>query len=294
MRRGALFLLLIALLQAQPVTLHAVDADLRNYLETHCFDCHDATAKKGGLDLESLPIQLDAREPFEKWALVHDRIAAGEMPPKSRKMRPSEEENTAALKLLDHRLHEADAALVAKTGRALYRRLTALEYENALRDLLHLPGLRLKHLLPEDERRHGYNKIGQALDLSNVHLNQFMDAADLALTAAIATRSTPPPVLRKRFGGASGTENWNWLARGDAVLLKDKQFDPLLPLPAPDQDLWGAKGSAEVKRRNESLGNQLRDYQGAIGYFTGPIERTFSMTMQFSPVHAGTDRKSVV
>ena len=99
-------------------------------------------------------------------------------------------------KMLDDRLHEADAAHIAKTGRALFRRLSAQEYENALRDLLHLPGLRIKHLLPEDERRHGYNKIGQALDLSNVHLSQFMDAADLALTSAIATRSTPPPVLR--------------------------------------------------------------------------------------------------
>jgi hypothetical protein len=290
MRRSAFSLLLGALLHTHPATLYAADSDLRGYLETHCFDCHDATTKKGGLDLEALPMQFEAHAPFEKWALVHDRIAAGEMPPKSRRERPSEKENTDALKLLDNRLHDADAARVAKKGRALYRRLTALEYENALRDLLHLPGLRIKHLLPEDERRHGYNKIGQALDLSNVHLNQFMDAADLALTSAIATRSTPPPVLRKRFGGASGTENWNWVARGDAVLLEDKQFDPLLPLPAPDQDLWGAKGSAEVKRRNEALGTKLRDYQGAIGYFTGPVERTFSITMQFSPVYAGKYR----
>ena len=271
-------------------TLSLAEADLRGYLETHCFDCHDSTTKKGGLDLESLPFQLDARGGFDKWAQVHDRIAAGEMPPISRRERPSEMESAGALKVLDGRLHDSDATRIAKTGRALFRRLSAQEYENALRDLLHLPGLRIKQLLPEDEHRHGYNKIGQALDLSNVHLNQFMDAADFALTSAIATRSTPPPVLRKRYGGASGSENWNWVARGDAVLLKDKQFDPLLPLPAPDKDLWGAKGSAEVKRRNEALGSKLREYEGAIGYFTGPSERTFSMTMQFSPVYAGTYR----
>ena len=271
-------------------TLSLAEADLRGYLETHCFDCHDSTTKKGGLDLESLPFQFDARGRFDKWAQVHDRIAAGEMPPISRRERPSEMESAGALKVLDGRLHDSDATRIAKTGRALFRRLSAQEYENALRDLLHLPGLRIKQLLPEDEHRHGYNKIGQALDLSNVHLNQFMDAADFALTSAIATRSTPPPVLRKRYGGASGSENWNWVARGDAVLLKDKQFDPLLPLPAPDKDLWGAKGSAEVKRRNEALGSKLREYQGAIGYFTGPSERTFSMTMQFSPVYAGTYR----
>ena len=290
MNRSPFLLLITSLLSAFSGLLIAADADLRGYLEAHCFDCHDSTTKKGGLDLEALPIHLDARERFDKWALVHDRIAAGEMPPKSRRERPSEKENVDTLKLLDDRLHDADAARIAKTGRSLYRRLSAQEYENALRDLLHLPGLRIKHLLPEDERRHGYDKIGQALDLSNVHLSQFMDAADIALTAAIATRSAPPPVLRKRYNGTSGSETWNWVARGDAVLLKEKQFDPLLPLPAPDQDLWGAKGSADVKRRSESLGTQLREYQGAIGYFTGPVERTFNLSLQFSPVYAGRYR----
>ncbi len=271
-------------------TLTGADTGLRSYLETHCFDCHDSTSKKGGLNLETLPMQFDVTEHFDVWAKAHDRIAAGEMPPKSRRDRPSEKENADALMLLDNSLHKADAARVAKTGRALFRRLSAQEYENALCDLLHLPGLRIKHLLPEDERRHGYNKIGQALDLSNVHLSQFMDAADLALTAAIATRSTPPPVLRKRYGGTSGTENWNWVARGDAVLLKGKAFDPLLPLPTADDNLWGAPGDDLRKERNTLLGTKLRDYEGAIGYFTGPIERTFSMTMQFSPVHAGKYR----
>jgi Protein of unknown function (DUF1592)/Protein of unknown function (DUF1588)/Protein of unknown function (DUF1585)/Protein of unknown function (DUF1587)/Protein of unknown function (DUF1595)/Planctomycete cytochrome C len=290
MRRSICPLLLATILPFLPATLTAADADLRGYLETHCFDCHDAATKKGGLDLEALPMQFDIGERFEKWAQVHDRIAAGEMPPKSRKVRPSEKENADALTRLDDQLHDADAAFVAKTGRALFRRLTAQEYENALRDLLHLPGLRVKHLQPEDERRHGYNKIGQALDLSNVHLNQLMDAADLALTAAIATRSTPPPLRRERYLAASGTEMWNWVARGDAVLLKDKAFDPLLPLPAANENLWGAPGDDLRKQRSTTLGTRLRDYPHAIGFFTGPFERTFSQTLQWSPVYAGQYR----
>ena len=84
MRRSIYPLLLATILPFLPATLHAADADLRGYLEAHCFDCHDAATKKGGLDLEALPMQLDAGERFEKWAQVHDRIAAGEMPPKSR------------------------------------------------------------------------------------------------------------------------------------------------------------------------------------------------------------------
>jgi hypothetical protein len=37
-------------------TLSRACADLHGYLETHCFDCHDSTTKKGGLDLEALPV----------------------------------------------------------------------------------------------------------------------------------------------------------------------------------------------------------------------------------------------
>jgi len=290
MMRRALPVILGALFLTLPVHVPAADSPLRGYLETHCFECHDATAKKGGLDLEALPLELGTSERFNAWELVHDRIAAGEMPPKSRKGRPSATESAEALKLLDDKLHQVDAARVANNGRALYRRMNAQEFENAMRDLLHLPGLRLKHLLPEDERRHGYNKIGQALALSNVHLNQFMDAADLALTAATATRSTPPPVLRKRYGAAEGSESWGWVGRGDAVLLKDKQFDPVLPLPEPEESLWGKEGDANIKRRRKLLGNQLREYPHAVGYFTGPVERTFSTSLQFAPVYAGTYR----
>ena len=208
MRYGVGPLLVRALFFSFVATLSAAADDLRGYLEKHCFDCHDSTTKKGGLDLEALPTHLGAREPFEKWALVHDRIAAAEMPPKSRRERPSERENKDALMLLDGRLHDADAGRIAQTGRALFRRLTTQEFENALRDLLHLPGLRIKQLLPEDEHRHGYSKIGQALDLSNVHLNQFMDAADFARLSPRAAHlrrfcvsAMARPVVRKPGDG---------------------------------------------------------------------------------------------
>jgi hypothetical protein len=288
MRRGVSPVFLYTLLLTLPALLIAAEPELRGYLETHCFDCHDSTTKKGGLDLEASSMQLDAREQFEKWAHVHDRITAGEMPPKSRKVRPSEKETSDVLKLLDDRLHDADATRIAKTGRALIRRLTTQEFENALRDLLHLRGLRIKELLPEDERRHGYNKIGQALNLSNVHLSQFMDAAEVALTAAIATRSTPPPVRRVRFGGAAIPDAMTWMAHGSAVPLKDKQYDPVVPLPSPDDDL---NANHELKKsRYATLGKVLRDYPHAGGYFTGATHRPMIFSLEYAPIYAGDYR----
>lgn len=291
MRRRLFALLLgspLLALSAAPMAVAAAEADFRGFLENHCLECHDSSAKKGGLDLDTLPLEMDDPQRFRLWERVHDRVVAGEMPPKPNEP-PSAEETAPVLAFLDEKLHAADAAKVATTGRALYRRLTRQEYENSLRDLLHLPELRIKQLLPEDERRHGYDKIGQALDLSNVHLSQFMDAADFALTTAIATRSAPPPVLRKRFGAATGRETWGWIAKGSIVLLKNKQYDPVLPLPSPDDDIIGPGGEAFVNERMKQLG-KLKDYDGAAGFFTGAVHRPMFLSLQFAPIYAGTYR----
>jgi hypothetical protein len=69
-------------------------------------------------------------------------------------------------------------------------------------------------------------------------------------------------------------------------VLKDKGFDPLLPLPALDESLWGKEGEENLRRRREQLGQQLRDYPHSTGYFTGPMERTFVTSLQFVPLCA--------
>ena len=43
--------------------------------------------QKGDLNLESLGFELGQAESFEKWVLVHDKVEAGEMPPKKKRAR---------------------------------------------------------------------------------------------------------------------------------------------------------------------------------------------------------------
>ena len=94
---------------------------------------------------------------------------------------------------LDETLTQADARRIATSGRARMRRLTRTEYEHTLRDLLALPRLDIREMLPADGRVAGFEKIADGLDLSPVHLAAYAAAAERALDSAIATRSTPPP-----------------------------------------------------------------------------------------------------
>jgi mono/diheme cytochrome c family protein len=290
MRIRALFSLCIGcILPAGLPPAPVCGAELAPFLETHCLDCHDSTTKKGGLNLENLPWNPADRSHFETWVRVHDRIQSGEMPPIKRE-RPPEAQKQRLLSFLDQGLHTADARFVAQRGRSVYRRLTALELEHALKDLLALPDLRIKDMLPEDERRHGYNKISEALDLSNVHLAKYIEAFDAALSAATATRQTPPPVYRRRFYPASGTETWLPIARANAVLLTDKRFDARCPLPDPEKRIQNNNPvDLAYQREREQLVQslKLREFEGAVGFFSGPMDEDWRISLQFAPVHAG-------
>src|SRR4051812_4769384 len=52
------------------------------FFNRHCSDCHDATAKEGGLDLAALSRDLSDSETLRRWVRIYDRVFGGEMPPK--------------------------------------------------------------------------------------------------------------------------------------------------------------------------------------------------------------------
>src|SRR5260221_12557786 len=53
------------------------------FFKQHCSDCHDATAKEGGLVLAALSNDLSDAETLRRWVRVFDRVEGAEMPPKS-------------------------------------------------------------------------------------------------------------------------------------------------------------------------------------------------------------------
>lgn len=172
--------------------------DVHAFIETHCAECHDADTKKGGLDLNSLPFELQDPGDFSKWVKIDDRVARGEMPPK-KKARPGAKELKFFTNTLSSALLTADRARVAKEGRATERRLNRYEYEDTLRDLLSLPYLEVKSFLPEDTTAYGFNKVGDALDVSHVQMARYLSAAEYALRAAMAPQATQPETRTNRY-----------------------------------------------------------------------------------------------
>ncbi len=213
--------LVVAWIAANPLIAvgqenEALAKKLRPFLEVHCYTCHDQELKKGGLDLSALPIDFSTEEGMAKWVRIYDRVAKGEMPPNKRSAPPKEEKEPFLTALAEDltETHQAQKG-------AVLSRLNREEYENTLRDLLGVP-VELKELLPEDGSAHGFDTVGEALDLSPIHLRQYMKAADKALQAAV--RKEPQP--KKQVVQFDYTEGRSanfigrlWLKRPDGAVV---------------------------------------------------------------------------
>jgi hypothetical protein len=186
-RGGLLLILLASALRAATPIPHA-DAFVENY----CASCHNDVDKEAGLDLTALAYDPADRANLEKWVRIHDRIHDGEMPPKE-KARPAASDVAAFLGSLSATLVAHDREATAREGRATQRRLNGYEYENTLRDLFHAPWLQIRGQFPDDGEAHRFNKVGDALDVSHVHMARYMSAADYALRQVLSVKYTQPP-----------------------------------------------------------------------------------------------------
>ena len=199
-----------------PVPMADMPALMRMaFIEQHCTDCHDDAAKKGGLDLTKL-----SPGDFPTWVKIHDRVANGEMPPPKKKEHPDAAALAGFIGGLSTSLTETDRAAIARDGRATQRRLNAYEYENALRDLLHVPWLQIKGSLPDDGVANRFNKSGKALDISHVQMARFMGLADLAIRDAVSVQAVRPPSSTRRI-----------YARDQNILIKEYKKGAFNPWP---------------------------------------------------------------
>ena len=262
-------------------------AEPRAFLEKHCYECHDKETKKGGLDLESLGSE---KQQLDCWIKIHDAVADGEMPPAKKKSQPTAADKATFLAALDTRL--TAAATESRPARSQLRRLTRLEFENSLKDLLALPRLDITALLPADGRVAGYDKIGSGLDLSPGHLAAYQEAVEKALDLAIATQSTAPRVYQQRIYPAGLFKFGGNLAHGQFVLLKDKQPDPALPVRGGFEDKKGHVGheGPDLKARGELVKSPaVAKSRSAVGLLN-PNLAGYEAAMNVAPIYAGNYR----
>ncbi len=177
----------------------AIPPKLKPLIQQTCMGCHSGAAAKGGLDLTSLPFDLADRSIRDRWIRIHDRVKKSEMPPVAAALPASRRADL--VKQIATAIYNAEHAEIALHGRGPMRRLNRDEYEQNLRDVLQLPHLDIRDMLPEDRESYHFNKTSETLDMSRVQLAAYLDAAEAALRKAMVTSAEPPPVMRYRAVG---------------------------------------------------------------------------------------------
>jgi mono/diheme cytochrome c family protein len=202
---------------------------VRVLLERHCLDCHDPATQEGGLDLHNADLATESRDALQLWSRVFDRVQQGEMPPTDYASLPTDDKRQL-LTALGRSITATETALHQAEGRSAWRRLNRVEYQNTVRDLLHVD-LDVKEMLPEDGSRGGFDTVDEALDVSAVLIEKYLEAADALLDAAIV--HTPRPETKTQrllysqdqgaLGRAIGTQI---LALNDAVVFTNESYPP--------------------------------------------------------------------
>lgn len=160
--------------------------NVRPFLLQYCSDCHDEGADEGGFELSQLRGDLSDAATFARWEQVYDRVTQGEMP-------PEDYDRPKATELHEFRLSLSKplAETHAREKSTVLRRLNRNEYQNTMNDVFGTD-VDLKRMLPEDARSHEFDNVGEALGLSDVHLQRYMDAARAVLNEAIETETVKP------------------------------------------------------------------------------------------------------
>lgn len=183
---------LVFLLAAFGATIsHAFEEEFEPLLNSTCLACHSNEALSL-LDFTQLGHDLSDPHVYRKWERIFDRLERGEMPPAPMP--------TPDAQVLDPAMNALKDALVQanleKRGpvRTSLRRLTRLEYQYTIEDLLHIDAAAaadLVSILPAEADSGGFDTIAANQGISTLHVRGFMTAAQNALDIALQLGEQP-------------------------------------------------------------------------------------------------------
>ncbi|MGV3592729.1 MAG: DUF1592 domain-containing protein [Gammaproteobacteria bacterium] len=174
---------------AAPAFVAAAEHPEWQSIQTWCTECHNDEDWAGSVAMNLLSAD-DVPADAEVWEEAIRKLRGGLMPPPGAERPPAEELNQIAM-WLESTIDEAAATVPA--GRVPLRRLNRREYGNAIRDLLGMD-VDVSKLLPEDDRRDGYDNNAEALQVSPTFIDQYLNAARTIAHDAVGDRR-PIPIM---------------------------------------------------------------------------------------------------
>lgn len=149
---------------------------VRPFIATFCAGCHSGPIAAAQFDLKAYTgMDMVARD-YPRWALVLQRLAAKEMPPKAAPQPPVEARQRVidwiqALRAEEIRKNAGDPGVV------LARRLSNAEYNYTIRDLTGVDMQPAREFPVDPANPAGFDNSGESLTMSSALLTKYLQAA---------------------------------------------------------------------------------------------------------------------
>jgi hypothetical protein len=171
------------MLMTVAATCRADERSVFTFVQKNCTACHNSKVASGDVNLADHRQLKTFDEDREIWERVVSKIKTGEMPPPG-VPKPPQTDVAAVTRWLEQEFARQDRAVKPDPGRVTARRLNRAEYNNTVRDLLGVD-LRPADSFPADEAAFGFDNISDALGLSPVLLERYVDSAERVVRTAL-------------------------------------------------------------------------------------------------------------
>ena len=182
-------------------------------MEKFCLSCHSGQEGKGGIDLDREDVAALVKDKTV-WLKALKMIQAEMMPPKG-KRRPTAAQFAEVVSWIKYSAFAIDQKN-PDPGRVTIRRLNRTEYRNTIRDLLGVE-FNVSVEFPADDTGHGFDNIGDVLNISPLLLEKYIAAAKSIVTQVVPQQPRIP--MEKRYGGSAfGKQSGGATSEGPLVL----------------------------------------------------------------------------
>ncbi|MDA1276664.1 MAG: DUF1592 domain-containing protein [Verrucomicrobia bacterium] len=159
-------------------------AKLAPLLQKNCFECHDATVSRGGVNLEQATATSDVARDFTIWERAARMVQEGKMPPEKREpLSPGDR-----AQVVDSVRTTLDAYIAKHAGDpgpVALRRLTSAEYDFAIEDLTGLSLSLGKTFVNDAVGGEGFSNVGNVQFMEDSGLERYLEAAKTVADHAV-------------------------------------------------------------------------------------------------------------
>ena len=264
------------------------ETKIKPFFEANCIDCHGPNKSKGKVTLHTLNGDLSVGENTERWEKILDMLKSGEMPPDDEEQ-PSDAERKAVVDWIDAGLRVSLAKEKPVEEVPTARRLTNVEYQNTMRDLLGFELKLIDDLAIDPVLPYKFNNTAELMRMGPEQIDRYLECARRAMASAIVDPTKPE--VHKTLGQWNAQESEKSLGLDEVGIWGNRRGSPaegmgLKSFPSTGEFRVRIKASAILPAGVSELPLRLvMGYNLNENQSTFRIETVGSMALRNAPDH---------